>query len=63
MHLADNSSVISHQVVHLQLKFADGAMHTVKLWVVPALNHIIILGMPFLHKFIPSNYWKKHTYT
>ena len=53
VHLADNSSAVSHQIVHLPLLFADGAVHTAESWAVPALNHAIILGMPFLHKFNP----------
>ena len=31
VHLADNSLVISHQIVHLPLQFADDAIHTVEL--------------------------------
>ena len=49
VHLADNSSVISHQIVHLPLQFTNIAIHTVEFRVVPALNHNIVLGMPFLH--------------
>ena len=58
MHLADNYQVVSYQIVNLLLKFANGAVHTVEFWVVPALNHAIILGMPFLHIFNPSVNWK-----
>ena len=43
VHLADNSLVVSYQIVHLPWKFADGAIHTVDFWVGPALNHAIIL--------------------
>ena len=63
VHLADNSSVISHHIVHLPLYFADGAIHTVEFRVVPALNHAIMLGMPFLHTFSPSIDWKTRTIT
>ena len=49
MHLAYNSLVICHQIVHFPLKLADGAVYTVKFWVVPALNHAIILEIPSLH--------------
>ena len=63
VHLADNSSFISHQIVHLPLQFADGAIHTVEFRVVPALNHAIILGIPFLHTLNPSIDWKTHTIT
>ena len=63
MHLSDNSSVISHQIVHLPLKFADGAIHTVEFRVVPALNHAIILEIPFLYTLNPSINWKTHTIT
>ena len=48
VHLADNSSVYFHQIVHLSLQFADGPKHTVDFQAVLALNHAIILGMPFL---------------
>ena len=40
--------------MYLPLQFADGAIHTVEVRVVPALNHAIILGMPFLHIVNPS---------
>ena len=49
VHLADYSSLISHQIVCLLLKFADGAMHNVEFRVFPTLNYTIILGMLFLH--------------
>ena len=45
MHLVENSSVVSYQIMHLSLQFADGAIHTVKFCVVSALNHAIILGL------------------
>ena len=54
VHLADNSSANSHQIVHLPHKYAGIAVCTVELWVVPALNHAIILGTLFLYKFILS---------
>ena len=54
VHLADNSSVISHQYIHLPLKFADGAIHNFEFWVVPALNHAIILRIPFPYTLNPS---------
>ena len=61
MHLADNYSVITHQIVHVLLLFADGTIHTVEFRVIPALNHATILGMPFLHTLSPSIFWKTHT--
>ena len=63
LHLADASSVISHQIVHLPLQFADRAIYTVEFWVVPALNYTIILGMHFLHTLNSSIDWKTHTVT
>ena len=63
MHLADKSTVVSHQIVQLPLKFADGAVYTVEFWVIPVLNHAIILGIPFLNIFNPSINWKTHTIT
>ena len=54
VHLSDNYSVVSHQIVHLPLHFADGAIHTVEFRVVYALNHAIILGMPFLPTLNPQ---------
>ena len=54
MDLAGSYLVVSHQNVYLPLIFADSAVHTVKFWVVLALNHAIVLKMPFLHKFNPS---------
>ena len=63
VHLANNSSVISHQIVHLPLQFADVAIHTVGFWIVPALNHAIILRMPFLHILNPIIDRKSHTIT
>ena len=56
VHLADNFYAISHQIVHLPLQFAEGAIHTVEFWVFPALNHVIILGMPFIYTLDPSIY-------
>ena len=50
-HLDDNSSVISHQIVHLPLIFANDDVHTVESWVVSILNHAIILRKSFFHKF------------
>ena len=35
LHLAYNSSIVSHQIVHLPLQFADSAIHTVEFGVVP----------------------------
>ena len=61
LHLADNSFVISHHIVHLPLQFADSAIYTVGFWAVPILNHAIILRMLFLHTFNPSINWKTHT--
>ena len=49
MQLADNCSVISHKSVHLPLKFADSAVHTVEFQVVLALNCNIILQIPFFY--------------
>ena len=63
VHFLDNSSIISHQIVHLPLRFADGAVHTVEFQVVPPLNHAIILGMHFLHRLIPSVDFLNHTIT
>ena len=63
MHLADSYTVISHQIMHLPIIFDDGAVHTVEFWVVPILNHAIILGIPFLHELYPSFDWKNHTIT
>ena len=62
MHLAKNSSVISHQIVHLPVQFAYGAIHTVEFWVLPSLNNAIILGIPFLHTLNPSIYKKTPTF-
>ena len=45
VHLADNFLVIFHQIVLLPLQFADGAIHTAAFWVIPLLNHDIILGI------------------
>ena len=47
VHLTDNYSVVSHQIVYLTLKFTDSAVHPVEFWAFPLLNHAIILGMPF----------------
>ena len=44
LHFSDNFSLFSHQIVHLALQFADGAMHTFEFWVFTALNHTITLG-------------------
>ena len=63
LHLADNSTAISHQIVHLALKFSDGTMHIVEFRVVLALNHAIILEIPFQHKFNPSIDWENQTIT
>ena len=63
VHLADNFSVISHQIVHLLVQFADGVVHTVEFWAVPVLNHAITLGMPFLHTLNTSIDWKTHIIT
>ena len=63
MLLADKFSVISHQIVHLLLKYVDNAMHTVEFWVVAELNQAIFLEMPFLHKFNPSIIWWTHNIT
>ena len=61
LHLADNSSMISSQIVHLSLVFAYGAMRTVEFWLVPVLNHTMIFGMPFLHNFNSSIDWQNQT--
>ena len=61
VHLTDISLFFSHQIVYLPLQFGGGAIHTFEFWVVPALNHAIILGMPFLHTLNPSIDWKTHT--
>ena len=53
VQLTYNSLVIFHQIMHLKPIFADSAVHAVELWVVLALNHAIILGMPFLHTLSP----------
>ena len=63
VHLADNSSAVSHQIVHLLLQSTDVDIHTVEFRVVPALNHAIILGISFLHILNPSINWKAHTIT
>ena len=44
----------------IPLKFAENVEYTVEFRVVPALNHQIILGMPFLHQVNPTIDWKKH---
>ena len=61
VHLADNSSVISHKIVHLTLQFADSSIHNVEFRVVPVLNYAIILGVSFLHKLNRIIDWKTHT--
>ena len=61
MHLDNNSLVISHQIVYLLLNFADSAVDAVEFWVVPALNHAIILGIPFLHIYNPIINCKNYT--
>ena len=61
VHLAGNSSAISHQIVHLPLQFADGTIYTVEFRIVSSLNHAIILGMPFLCILKLSIDWKTHT--
>ena len=33
LHLAESSSLISHQIVHLLLKVSDSTIHTVDVWV------------------------------
>ena len=63
MHLADIYSVIYHQIVHLPLKLADGTVHTIEFWEVPALNHAIILEMPFPHGFNLCVDYKNNTIT
>ena len=44
----------------IPLKFAENVEYTVEFRVVPALNHQIILGMPFLHQVNPTIDWQKH---
>ena len=63
MHLDDDYSVISSQIVHFPLKFANDAMHTVKFRGFGVLNHAIILGMLFLHKFNLIAYCQNETIT
>ena len=63
VHLADNSSVISHHIVYLPMQFADGAIHPVKFLVLSALYHAIILGTPFLYTFNPIIDRKTYTIT
>ena len=53
IHLDNNSFVISNQIVRLLFMFTNSAYHTIEIWVIPALNHAIILGMPSLHQFNP----------
>ena len=53
MHLADNNKIISIQNLEIPLKFAENIEYTVEFRVVPALNHQIILGMPFLYQVNP----------
>ena len=43
VHFYDNLSVISAQIVHLPLIFANSAVFTVEYWVVLALTHTVIL--------------------
>ena len=57
VRLAENSLVTSHLTVHIPLTFANSTVHTVKSRVVPLLNRVVILKMPFLHKFNPSIDW------
>ena len=52
--LANNSSVVSHQIVYLLFIFAYSAYYAVELRVVLVLNHAKILGIAFLHTFNPS---------
>ena len=63
MHLIDNCFIIYYQIVHLPLKFADSAVHTVVFWIVTALNYAIILVRPYLYKFNPIIDWLTHTVT
>ena len=58
VHSTENSLVFSHQIVYLPLQYSDGAIHTIEFWVVPALNHAIILGMPFLYTLNSRIDWK-----
>ena len=60
VHLVENSTVISHKIVHLPLTIADSAYFTIELWVFPVLSHSIILIMLFLDKLNPSIYFKNH---
>ena len=61
VHLANNSLVITHQIMYLLLQFADNTIYTVEFWVVPALNYAIILGMPFPHTLSPTIDGKTHS--
>ena len=49
--------------MHLPLKFADNAVHTVEFRVIPTLNHAKILVMPFLQKISPNINWWIHIIT
>ena len=49
VHLDENYWAISHQIVHLPIEFTYGAIYTVEFRVFPALNHALIMEMPFPH--------------
>ena len=59
VHLASNSSVISHQIVDLPLKFSSGAVHTIDSLLLFAFNQAKIVGMPLNFRID----WKSHNIT
>ena len=61
--LADNYSVLSHQIVQLSPALDDGTLYTVKSRVVPTLNYTINLRIALLNKLNPNINWKNHTTT
>ena len=63
VYLAENSSIVFHQIVHLPVQYADGTIYTVEFRIIPVLNHAIILGMPFVHAFNPNINCKIYTIT
>ena len=57
VHLADNSTAMSHQIMYLLLIFAYFASNIVKCWALPALNDNKKLRISLLHQFNPSIDW------
>ena len=57
----ENYLEVSHQIMHLLLQFANGAVHTVEFWLVPAFNHAINFRIPFLHELYPTIDWNNYT--